>query len=369
LSPRNFFIRLCLAVVAGLVTLLPAAAQPEFEVQETFLNARIGGRIFRLEAAVTKLKGAEGKLPVALMLHGKDFLGSVMADVRPAINAAQARDLAERGWLVVSFTRRGFGRSDGPFPALVNCGTVKLSDQFDADADETLAAIEQIRLRPDADMSRMIAIGVSAGGAAVLALAARNPPGLMGIVNISGGLNLSTCTEKGNPALVEAVKRFSAQSKVPQLWVYADNDALFPAALVNQMHEAALTAGGNIRRVSYPKLEPNGHNVFGNFLGRRWWLRELDNSLRAWKLPTYRPAVVVDWMKAMGIDAREQGALERYQGDPGNKALAFSPKDKKFYWRFGAGNQKDAVEGAMKDCVAKSTDCRIALEGVQFKAP
>jgi pimeloyl-ACP methyl ester carboxylesterase len=352
----------------------PAQAQPAapvapstVTVEELFFNARLDGRIFRLEGQITKLANATGKLPVAIMLHGKDFVSSDMEKVRPRASARQARDLAERGWLVVTFVRRGFGRSDGPFPGLSNCGTLKLADQFDSDADETLAVLDQVRQRPDADASRVIAIGVSAGGAAALALAARNPAGLKGVVNLSGGLNLSSCVEKGNDALVEAVRSYAGKSKTPQLWVYADNDALFPLALVNRMHEAALGAGGNIRRLSIAKLEPEGHNVFGSNVGRRTWLAELDKSLRSWDLPTHNPAEVLPWVKAM--EGSSRNVLERYQSDPGHKALVYSAGQKGFWWRYGVSSEADAIGNARKDCEAKTKDCKVMLIGNSLQKP
>lgn len=337
------------------------------EQGEVFFNARIGSRVFRLEGLITRPRNAQGRLPVALFLHGKDFVNSDMERVRPAGSARQARDLAERGWMVVAFTRRGFGRSDGPFPALANCNTLKLAEQFDADADETLAVLDLVRQRPDADGERVLVLGVSAGGGAALAVAARNPPGVKAIVNISGGLNLSTCGDKGNAALVEATKAFSARTRLPQLWIYADNDNLFPLQLVNQMHEAALGAGGNIRRMSIEKLEPNGHNVFASNAGRRTWLSELDKSLRSWDLPTLKPADVVPWMKHM--EGASRNVLERYQADPGHKALAYSPAQKTFWWRFAVSSEADAVGNARKDCEAKAKDCKIVLIGNALQAP
>ncbi len=64
-------VRLLLSVVAWLSATAVLRAQAEYDVQDVYLNARIDGRIFRLEAQITKPKGAEGRLPVALLLHGK----------------------------------------------------------------------------------------------------------------------------------------------------------------------------------------------------------------------------------------------------------------------------------------------------------
>lgn len=357
------------AIASWLAVPSVVLARTEFEVQETYFNARIDGRLFRLEAVITRSKAATGKLPVALFLHGKDFLGSAMADTRPSFNNAQARDLAERGWLSVSFTRRGFGRSDGPFPGLVSCKGLNLEEQFLSDAGEALAVIEALKQRPDADTDRIIAIGVSAGGATAVALAARNPPGLQGIINVSGGLNLGDCQDKANVALAAAFGSLAGRSKVPQLWVYADNDELFPAILVNQMHESALKTNSNIRRVSIPKLEPKGHNVYTHSAGRRLWLREADNSLRDWKLPTYNPAVVLPWLKALELTDKSRNNLEQYLFDPGYKAMAFSAKEKRLFWRFAGRSIKEVGEGALKDCSDKFPDCKLVLEGIELKQP
>jgi dienelactone hydrolase len=365
----RFALLFCLMFAAALAPSLPARAQTAAPpapraglVQEdVFFNARVGGRIFRLEGLITRPANATGRLPLALILHGKDFVSSDMEKVRPRGSSRQAQDLADRGWIVVSFTRRGFGRSDGPFPALANCNTLKPGDQFDADAEETLAVLDLLRQRPDIDPERIIAVGISAGGAAALALAARNPPGLRGIVNLSGGLNLASCVDKGNDALVEAVRGYAGKTKIPQLWIYADNDELFPLALVNRMHEAALGAGANVRRLSIEKLEPNGHNVFGSNLGRRTWLAEMDRSLRSWNLPTFNPADVVPWMKALPAASRNN--LERYLADPGHKALVYSPGQKIFWWRFAVSSEADAIANARKDCEAKAKDCKVMLIG------
>jgi dienelactone hydrolase len=362
-----FFARIILALASWCTLAQPSLAQPEFEVQETFLKARIDGRIYRLEASITKLRGAQDKLPVALILHGKDLLDSTTAALRPGIAASQARDLAERGWLAVSFTRRGFGRSDGPLAQAVSCSTLNLEDSFISNARDAIAVIDVLRQRPDADTDRIIAIGVSAGGSAAVALAASNVQGLRGVVNISGGLSVTNCIEKANTAVVAAFGALAARSKVPQLWVYADNDHIVPADLLNQMHEAALKENANIRRVSMPKLEPEGHNVFSNSQGRRLWLREMDNALREWNLPTHQPIAVVGWMKAFALTKKHQASLERYQSDPGHKAMSFSAAGDDVFWRFGGRTAKEVADNAVMDCAKKHQDCLLVMEGIQLK--
>src|SRR4051794_2917072 len=121
--------------------------------------------------------------------------------------------------------RRGFGASDGPMPVQVSCASTSFIDRFAADADDLEATLKLVSQRPDADPARMLAIGVSAGGAAITALSARNPKGLAAAVNVSGGVRFQACPKED--MLVEAFKTYGATSRVPTLWVYAQNDSLF----------------------------------------------------------------------------------------------------------------------------------------------
>ena len=61
-----------------------------------------------------KKRDAAGKLPIALIAHGKPGSEGRMLDERAGEYVRQARDLARRGWLAVVAMRRGYGGSDGP---------------------------------------------------------------------------------------------------------------------------------------------------------------------------------------------------------------------------------------------------------------
>jgi hypothetical protein len=66
------------------------------------------------------------------------------------------------------------------------------------------ATLNYIGRREDADLSRIMAFGVSGGGAAVVALSTRNIPGLQVVVNVSGGFALVGCG-KNSDRLVAAL--------------------------------------------------------------------------------------------------------------------------------------------------------------------
>ena len=87
-----------------------------------------------------------------------------------------------------------------------------------------------MRNRTDVSTNGMIAVGVSAGGFASLALTADPPPGLAAAINFAGGrgsrADNDVCDED---ALVRAFATLGKTSRIPTLWIYAQNDKFFRA--------------------------------------------------------------------------------------------------------------------------------------------
>jgi dienelactone hydrolase len=288
--------------------------------------------------------------------------------VRADLMLPQARDFAARGWLAVAVIRRGYGQSDG-IPgvsrgaAYMSCENGNLARGFDVEADDLAAALEAVAARPDADGSRAIAICQSLGGGAVLALAARRPAGLRGVVNVSGGAwrtnaDGSVCD---HGALLSAMATFGARTRIPTLWLYAQNDSLFPPELVKRMRDAYGAAGGRAELEMFPPIAYDGHNLFADLGGRVKWLRKLDRFLQAQQLPNANIARLELVMSATQLPAGARPVVEEYLSVPTPKVLAVSASGA--YW---VSNPTD-IEGARKRvltrCREKSgAECSVAME-------
>lgn len=346
-----------------------ASAQEPLRQEDTFLRIRLGQREVRLETLIVRPDAAQGRLPLALITHGKSASSIGMGDLRAASYATVARDLARRGWIAAVVMRRGFGQSDGPHPPSAPCANLNLAPVFGAAADELEGALQALHRRDDVDATRTIAIGESAGGAAVLALARRKPAGLRGVINIAGGLNIQNCVDKGREALVGTIRSWQQSDGAPQLWVYAKNDELFPPSLVDRMRGAALDAGGNVRFVELPETKPRGHAIFLQAQARRAWLQEMDASLRAWQLPTWSPARARQHFAELGLAAAGAETFERYFAAPGEKAMALSKARKNFHYAFGAETLDKAKTAALGQCSKAAPDCMIAFENDRFLLP
>jgi dienelactone hydrolase len=160
----------------------------EIEEQRTFLPVQIGGESYQLETIIVKPTGTVGRLPVAVFMFGQSESVYANSHASPIDALEQARDLAHRGYLAAIVLRRGFGKSDGiPGHAVGRAykpcdGSASFArtatDLLNAAADDLRGAIATIAERTDADATRVIVIGQSAGGAAALGLAARQVSGL-----------------------------------------------------------------------------------------------------------------------------------------------------------------------------------------------
>jgi dienelactone hydrolase len=85
-------------------------------------------------------------------------------------------------------------------------------------ASDLRAAVEAMGSRTDVSTNGMIAVGVSAGGFASLALTANAPPGLAAAINFAGGrgsrADNDVCDED---ALVRAFATLGRTSRIPTL--------------------------------------------------------------------------------------------------------------------------------------------------------
>ncbi len=337
----------------------PAAVpnHPGLIEETTFLTAKSDSGTYRLEALVVRSATAKGRLPVALLTHGKPRLPAEMAKIRGPLMAPQARDLAHRGYLAVAVVRRGYGQSGGtPGRAanagFANCNQADLRRYFSVEADDLDGALRAIANRADADGTQAIAIGASVGGGAVLALAARNPPGLKAAVNLAGAMRITdehgklTCPQD---MPIAALASFGSQTKTPTLWIYSENDGNFGPEAARKAHAAYIAQGGVAELKIVPSLQPaDGHNVFELPPGRQHWLAAIDPFLRAHQLSTWSAQQMKTVMQQFKISANRSQWLDGYFSLYTPKVLAQAPNGVPSYSASTAGlepAQKSALAG------------------------
>ncbi len=372
--PRPFFV--CALAVLAMASLVPAGAGRAAPLvsENTFLSVDIAGKPYRLQALITKEAGRTAPLPVALVTHGMSADLEQRQALSPAANARMARDLARRGWLAVAVVRRGFGQSVGPTDySLRQCPAVSFAELLDDQTDDVAAALAAMARRPDADGTRMIAIGASVGGAVVLNLAARAPQGLRAVINVSGGLRMSmragapvpeTCAADD---LLPVFAAYGAKSRLPTLWIYAENDLMFPSAYVRKLHEAYVAGGGRSEFHMFDPIGDDGHNIFGTADGLLRWIPVMDRFLGSQALPTFDRKKMDAAITALRLTRGARDVARQYPGWPTEKALAVSATGKFVNASYGYPSTEEAAAKSLAECQKVANEpCRVAL--VNFDA-
>jgi uncharacterized protein len=165
-----------------------------------------------------------------------------------------SRWLRERGFHVLAFDYRGFGRSDQPTRGIVRADLL-------ADARAALAYAQD---RPDVDGDRIGVLGVSVGGVIGLALAAESP-GVRCVVSVSAFSSWKGIANEKMPILggmllprgLDAVDSAARLGSRPLLIVHGDADTIVPVSHAGTIETAARRAGVPVRSVVVPGV---GHN-------------------------------------------------------------------------------------------------------------
>ncbi|MBP2293077.1 CocE/NonD family hydrolase [Azospirillum rugosum] len=315
-----------------------------------------------LEALVVRPDGP-GPFPLAVINHGSPRDPAVRGRMSPNGMLPQARELARRGWAAVVVMRRGYGGSEGDWAETNGpCKSPDYKTAGEQGADDIRQAIRFLVQQPYVDAKRIISVGVSAGGFATVALTADPPPGLVAAVSFAGGRGSRADDEVCAPErLVDAFRAFGRTSRVPMLWVYAENDHFFGPRLARDFHAAFTGAGGRADFVAAPAFGKDGHSLFSG-PGIPQWTPALDRFLAEQKLTPRK--TLIDLPTAAlppppGLSERGRASFQDYLAAAPNKAFAVST-DGAFGWRTARRSEEEARDGALENCAknAKRT-CRV----------
>ena len=216
-----------------------------------------------IDVTVFKPEGA-GPFPLVVLSHGSPRNAQERRAGGRQRLAAQSAQFVKMGFAVVVPTRRGYGNSEGSWAE--SYGPCSNPDYYRAgleSARDVRAAIEAVRAEPWADTNRIVLAGQSAGGFGSVAASTMPIQGVVGVVNFAGGRGSqgpdNVC---GESRLVEAMSRYGAQARVPELWIYSANDHFFPPHLARRMYQAFVRAGGAAEFVEAPAYGIDGHSYF-----------------------------------------------------------------------------------------------------------
>jgi dienelactone hydrolase len=351
--------RAALILVILYATIWPAAAQDYRRESLWIPHSGTGPR--GLEAVL--VRPADGRrYPLAVLTHGSPRDAEGRPNMTPGRYQAQAIEFARRGFAVLIVMRRGYGLSDGAYAeGASRCGPPEYLRSANESARDLRAAVEAMRTRTDISTEGMIAVGQSAGGLAVVALAANAQPGLAAVFNFAGGRGSrgdnNVC---GEDALVEAFGTLGRTARVPMLWVYAENDLYFRPELARRFHDAFQAAGGNAKFINAPSFGRDGHSLFSAG-GKAVWIPMIDAFLRDQNLGlrTLLPPPSADALPPPAqLGERGRESFRQYVLAGEHKAFALS-KSGRYAWRAGLRSEREARVAALESCEQTGDTCTV----------
>jgi dienelactone hydrolase len=313
--------------------------------------------------------------PLALITHGTPRDSQERPQMTPLRWIPQAREFARRGWTAVIVMRRGFGDSGGGYAE-----EGRACSQSPNYTGATKEAVKDLReatayldTRPEVDPSKMIGVGISTGGLAMVGLAADPPKGLVAAINFAGGRGSKAPDQVCNPeALVETFADFGKHAKVPMLWVYAANDHFFSPQLAQAFYRAYTQSGGKAQFIAAGPFGEDGHGLF-SLRGIPTWTPMVDDFLKSQNLVLQAtllqiPLPDIKPPDYLSNEARDE--FHRYLLSAPHKALAASSAGG-FGINVGQRTPEEAEKHALENCkksVVKNDSCVTVMIDDEKKA-
>jgi dienelactone hydrolase len=363
----NFTPRFGLFGTALLLTMAAPVRAEEIRQDALKIPAVISGpkgpTTFALEAMVVRPDDGQPH-PLAVLNHGSPRNADDRATMSPARMWAQAVAFARRGWTAVVFMRRGYGRSEGEdAETFGSCANPDYTTAGQAGAKDIAAVAKFMAGQPYVSKGRWISVGVSAGAFATVALTADPPPDLAAAIAFAPGRGSSVPdTVCGAKQLVAAFAQYGKTSRLPLLWVSADNDHFFDPKLVSQLTAAFSHAGGNLTFIKTPAFGADGHQLFSTASGIPIWSPIVDRFMASNNLVLRGTPIEVwspDVAAPPSLNARGRAAFKTYLDSGPNKAFAVAG-DSHFGWAVGRATIDQARKDALGFCVpGRSARCTI----------
>jgi dienelactone hydrolase len=338
------------------VTELPGLLRQPLALRVTTAD----GREKSLDGLVVRPEG-EGPFPLALITNGMPRNPADIPKERPEAYSSAAIAFAQHGYAAVVILRSGYGRSDGPFRERLGLCTdrdyLKAGEEGGADI---AAAVARLRTEPWVDPARVVLVGHSMGGFAVLAAAASNPEGVLGAISFAGAVGSNRPDFVCQPdRLIEADRAFGRTTHVPGLWIFADNDHFFAPAVVRPMFDAYAAGGAPVSLFQAPAIGHDGHLLIFAPAETAWWPR-----VAAFLESVHLPArLVVPLPPPASLAAPEpldeagQKAFEVYALSRSYEKAFATDAAGHYGVAFGQRTRTDAEQAAIRDCQRMQTAC------------
>ena len=216
-----------------------------------------------------------GPWPLVVLNHGMAPGGHLRFQPRYR-PFSLARFFLARGYLVVAPMREGFSNSTGD--SVFTCGHATYARYYGQDISAT---IEFFIHKGDVRTDQILVVGHSAGGMVALGYGA-DEPRAKALINFAGGIFTSGSHCDWVTGMIGAAKTLGAQTHIPSLWIYTEDDGLFPPLISKPFFDAYHDVGAAATYKVYPQ---GGHGFANSSKAVKIWGADVEQFLRQVGLP------------------------------------------------------------------------------------
>jgi dienelactone hydrolase len=150
--------------------------------------------------------------------------------------------------------------------------------------EAVLATLDWVRAQTWANQEKILLVGVSVGGLTSAAIAAKGSAGLVGYINFSGGAGGSPRESPGKSCkpenLTKVFAEFGKTTRVPSLWLYAENDLYWGPDAPKEWHKAFSAGGSKTKFVMTPPVPgtDDGHRLLA--VGGKLWSPDVNSFVQ-----------------------------------------------------------------------------------------
>jgi dienelactone hydrolase len=307
----------------------------EVSVQDLYGRREQG----RIPVTIYRPQG-EGPFPLVILNHGRASVPEKRANPARFRFEQQARYFVGKGLAVMVPTRVGYGQamqSDFDPEYSGGCAHPRIEPMSLAASDQVLAVLAHARSLPFIDATRWWVVGQSVGGLTSVATVWRQPPGLQGGINFSGGTGGDPDGRPGRPCgsgqIAQLWRDKAANARVPMIWFYWENDLFWGPENPRMWHRAWTEGGAQAQLRMFGPIGKDGHSGFNLDMDR--WTPVLDDYFARWgitqaalpPMPSPTSFAAIDDLQQVPVSAAQQkGLYARFLASPSPRAFAIGPQ-------------------------------------------
>lgn len=270
-----------LRLVFGLLVWINCCFSVELPTPET-VQVSIKGYDKPMVVQVFKPNG-DGPFPIVVFLHGRASTPEARANLQFPILPGHAAYWMRKGFAVIAPFRPGYGQTGGPDMersgnSITSDGRCVGDHQYKEVAANAAKPIRELitwaKKQSWVNSSKMVLVGQSVGGLTVVALGANPPEGVIAYINFVGGAGGDPIARPGRSCFPEVLNNLYGDlgktTKIPNLWLYAENDEFWGPTAPLEWRKSFEASGGSGSFVMTAPVPGHGGHSLLQWGGRLW---------------------------------------------------------------------------------------------------